>query len=58
METTTLAGEIANFSLFQLKNKVEQIREMTPEEQADVSEIIQDSALRILCQSINISKGT
>ena len=50
MQTTTLADEIANFSLFELKNKVEPVREMTRAEQDEVSEIIRDAAIRVLSQ--------
>ena len=50
MQITTLANEIANFSLFELKNNIEPIREMTRVEQNNVSEIIRNAALRILRQ--------
>jgi hypothetical protein len=58
METATLADEIANYSVYQLKNKAEQIREMTQEEQEDVSDIIRVATLHILHQNIGASEGT
>jgi hypothetical protein len=58
MQTTMLASEIANYSVFQLKNKVEPIRELTPEEQNDIMDIIRGAALHILRQDIDASTGT
>ena len=58
MQTTTLASEIANYSVFQLKNKVELIREMTPEEQDDVIAIIRCAALLILRQNKSACTAT
>jgi len=48
MQTTTLVGEIANYGIYQLKNKVIQIREMPVTEQDDVRDIIRDAAVHIL----------
>jgi len=51
MQAKTLAREIANFSLFQLKNRVEPIREMSSAEQDEVGKIIRDAAVRVLSQN-------
>ena len=55
MQTTTLADEIANFSIYQLKNKVIQIREMPVTEQDDVRDIIRDAAVHILNEYVGTS---
>jgi hypothetical protein len=57
MQTTVLAGEIANYSIYQLKNKVEQVREMTQAEQDDVKDTIREAAIHILRQNTSASKG-
>ena len=48
MLTTALAGEIANYAIYQLKNRVTQIREMAVLEQEDVRDIIRNAALHVL----------
>jgi len=48
MLTTALAGEIANYAIYQLKNRVIQIREMAVLEQEDVRDIIRNAALHVL----------
>ena len=48
MQTTALAGEIANYTIYQLKNTVIQIREMAVLEQEDVRDIIINAALHVL----------
>ena len=48
MHTTALAGEIANYTIYQLKNTVIQIREMAVLEQEDVRDIIRNAALHVL----------
>ncbi len=48
MQTTALAGEIANYTIYQLKNTVIQIREMAVLEQEDVRDIIRNAALHVL----------
>ena len=53
-----LAREISSYSLFQLKNKVEQVGEMTAEEQEEIRNIIRDAALQILKPKENAPKGT
>ncbi len=42
-----LAGEMANYAIYQLKNKIPQIREMAVVEQDDVRDIIRNAALHI-----------
>ena len=48
MLTTALAGEIANYAIYQLRNTVIQIREMAVLEQEDVRDIIRNAALHVL----------
>ncbi len=48
MLTTALAGEIANYAIYQLKNRVTQIREMAVLEQEDVRDTIRNAALHVL----------
>ena len=48
MQTTARAGEIANYTIYQLKNTVIQIREMAVLEQEDVRDIIINAALHVL----------
>ena len=48
MLTTALAGKIANYTIYQLKNTVIQIREMAVLEQEDVRDIIINAALHVL----------
>ena len=48
MQTTALAGEIANYAIYQLRNTVIQIREMAVLEQEDVRDIIINAALHVL----------
>jgi hypothetical protein len=48
MQTTALAGEIANYAIYQLKNHVVRISEMEILEQEDVRDIIRNAALHIL----------
>ena len=57
MQTTALAGEIANYAIYQLKNGVLQIREMTVLEQDDVRDIIRNAALNILNGYVSSPKG-
>ncbi len=57
MQTTALAGEIANYAIYQLKNGVLQIREMTVVEQDDVRDIIRNAALHILNEYVSAPKG-
>ena len=57
METDAFASEVANYSIYQLKNRVEQIREMTQEEQIGIRDIIEDAALHILSQNMSAPKG-
>jgi hypothetical protein len=57
MQTTALAGEIANYAIYQLKNGVLQIREMTVVEQDDVRDIIRNAALHILNEHVSAPKG-
>lgn len=57
METTALAGEIANYAIFQLKNHVIQISEMEVLVQEDISDIIRNAALHILNEHMSSSKG-
>ena len=57
MQTTALAGEIANYAIYQLKNGVIQIREMTVVEQEDVKDIIRNAALHILNEYVSAPKG-
>ena len=48
MQTTALAGETSNYTIYQLKNTVIQIREMAVLEQEDVRDIIRNAALHVL----------
>ncbi len=48
MQTTALTGEIANYAIYRLKNKVIQIREMAVLEQEEVRDTIRDAALHVL----------
>ena len=48
MQTTALAGEIANYTIYQLKNRLTQIREMAVLEQEDVRDTIRNAALHVL----------
>jgi hypothetical protein len=57
MQTTALAGEIANYAIYQLKNGVLQIREMTVVEQDDVRDIIRNAALHILNEYVSAPRG-
>ena len=57
MQTTALAGEIANYAIYQLKNGVLQIREMAVVEQEDVRDIIRNAALHILDEHVSSPKG-
>jgi len=57
MKTATLADEIANYSIHQLKNEVIQICEMTVVEQGEIRDIIRNAALHILGESRNDPKG-
>jgi len=57
MQTTVLAGEIANYAIHQLKNEVIQIREMAVAKQDDVRDIIRNAALHILNEHISAPKG-
>ena len=57
MQTTALAGEIANYAIYQLKNKVLQMREMAVVEQDDVRDIIRNAALHILNEYTRSPKG-
>ncbi len=57
MQTTALAGEIANYAIYQLKNEVLQIREMAVVEQEDVRDIIRNAALHILDEHVSSPKG-
>ena len=57
MQTTALAGEIANYAIYQLKNEVLQIREMAVVEQDDVRDIIRNAALHILNEHASSPKG-
>ena len=57
MKTGALAGEIANYAIYQLKNEVIQIREMAVVEQEDVRDIIRNAALHILGENVSAPKG-
>ena len=57
MQTTALAGEIANYAIYQLKNEVLQIREIAVVEQEDVRDIIRNAALHILDEHVSSPKG-
>ena len=57
MQTTVLAGEIANYAIYQLKNEVIQIREMALVEQDDVRDIIRNAALHVLGEHVSAPKG-
>jgi hypothetical protein len=57
MQTTALAGEIANYAIYQLKNDVLQIREMAVVEQDDVRDIIRNAALHILNEYVSSLEG-
>ncbi len=57
MQTTALAGEIANYAIYQLKNEVLQIREMAVVEQEDVRDIIRNAGLHILDEHVSSPKG-
>ena len=58
MQTIALAGEIANYAIFQLKNKVVQIQEMATVEQDDIRDVIRNAALHILNEQVSSPKGT
>jgi hypothetical protein len=58
MKTTTLAGEIANYSIYQLKNGVIQIREMAVIDQDNVRDIIRNAALYVLDEHVGSPKRT
>ena len=58
MQTTALAGEIANYAIYQLNDGVLQIREMTVLEQDDVRDIIRNAALHILDEYVSSHKGS
>jgi hypothetical protein len=57
MQTTALAGEIANYAIYQLKNQVTRISEMEILEQEDVRDIIRNAALHILNEHASSLKG-
>jgi hypothetical protein len=53
VKTASVAVEIANYSVDQLKNKVERVREMAEVEQDDVRDIIRNAALHILNENVS-----
>ena len=57
MQTKALAGEISNYAIYQLKNKVPEIREMALLEQDDVRDIIRNAALHVLSEHVRSPKG-
>lgn len=57
MQTTALAGEIANYAIFQLKNQVYRISEMEVLEQEDIRDTIRNAALHILNEHASSGKG-
>lgn len=57
VKTATVAAEIVNYSVYQLKNKMERVREMAEAKQDDVRDVIRDAALHILGESRNDPKG-
>ncbi len=56
MQTKALAGEISNYVIYQLKNKVPEIREMALVEQDDVRDIIRNAALHVLSEHVGSPK--
>ena len=57
VKTASVAVEIANYSVDQLKNKVERVREMAEVEQDGVGDIVREAALHILGEPRNDPKG-
>ena len=57
MQTTALAGEIANYAIYQLKNHVSKISKMEVLEQEDVRDTIRNAALHILNEHVSSEKG-
>jgi hypothetical protein len=53
VKTASVAVEIANYSVDQLKNKVERVREMAEVEPDDVRDIIRNAALHILNENVS-----
>jgi hypothetical protein len=53
---TALADEIANYSIYRLKNKIAQIGEMSRVEQEDTRNVIRDAALYVLNESATSSR--
>jgi len=56
MKTAIVAEEIANYAIYQLKNRVIQIREIPVLEQENIRDIIKDSALHILNEYVGPQK--
>jgi hypothetical protein len=57
MQTTALASEIANYAIYQLKNKVIPIREMAVTEQDYVRDIIQNAAVHVIDGQVRTPEG-
>jgi hypothetical protein len=56
MRTAIVAEEIANYVIYQFKNRVIQIREIPVFEQENIRDIIKDSALHILNEYVGPKK--
>lgn len=57
MKTGALAGEIANYAIYQLKNEVVQISAMSVLEQENIRDIIRNTALHVLNEYVSSPKG-
>jgi len=57
MQKTALAGEIANYAIYQLKNQVSTISELEVLEQEDIRDTIKNAALHILNEHTSSVKG-
>ena len=57
MKTGALAGEIANYAVYQLKNEVVEISAMSVLEQETIRDIIRNAALHILNEYVRSPQG-
>ena len=57
MKTGAVAGEIANYTIYQLKNEINQIGAMSVLEQENIRDIIRNAALHILNEYVRSPQG-
>lgn len=57
MKTGTVAGEIANYTIYQAKNEIDQISAISVLEQENIRDIIRNAALHILNEYVSSPQG-